>query len=107
MHKLGARKVALFGLGLLGYTPVELATCSTNGSSCVENIDNAVELFNDRLVSLVDDFNTSLPNATFIFINTTQISLNSSSAEGNITCSNLSTLFTSFTYFILPIVPKV
>ncbi|XP_030944446.1 GDSL esterase/lipase At5g45670-like [Quercus lobata] len=81
LHKLGARKVALFGLGLLGYTPVELATCSTNGSSCVENIDNVVALFNDKLVSLVDDFNSNLPNATFIFINTTQISLNSSSAE--------------------------
>ena len=59
-------------MGLLGYTPVELTMCGTN-SSCVNNIFNAVTLFNDRVVTLVNDFNNNLTNARFIYINTTEI----------------------------------
>ena len=84
MHKLGALKIALFGLGFLGHTPVELTMCRNN-SSCVDNIDNAVALFNDKVVTLVNNFNNNLTNAKFIYINTTEISLSSSTSEGKIT----------------------
>ncbi|XP_030941420.1 GDSL esterase/lipase At1g29670-like [Quercus lobata] len=70
-------------LGLLGYTPVELTMCGTN-SSCVNNIFNAVTLFNDRVVTLVNDFNNNLTNARFIYINTTEITLSSSTSQGKI-----------------------
>ncbi|KAL4614052.1 hypothetical protein ACB092_07G027600 [Castanea dentata] len=83
LHKLGALKIALFGLGVLWYTPVELTRCRIN-SSCVDNIDNAVALFNDMVVTLVNNFNNNLPNAKFIYINTTEISLSSFTSEGSI-----------------------
>ncbi|KAM3693937.1 hypothetical protein ACJW31_07G022900 [Castanea mollissima] len=87
LHNLGALKVALFGLGLLGYTPVELTMCGTN-SSCVDNIFNAVTLFNDRVVTLVNDFNNNLTNTKFIYINTTEITLSSSTVT-NVPCEVL------------------
>jgi len=70
-----------------------------NNSSCVDNIDNAVALFNDKVVTLVNNFNNNLTNAKFIYINTTEISLSSSSSEGKI-------LFISFPTIILLIVLK-
>ncbi|XP_030944447.1 GDSL esterase/lipase At1g29670-like [Quercus lobata] len=82
LHKLGALKIALYGLGFLGHTPVGLTMCRNN-SSCVDNIDNAVALFNDKVVTLVNNFNNNLTNAKFIYINTTEISLSSSSSEGS------------------------
>ncbi|KAK7861158.1 hypothetical protein CFP56_024294 [Quercus suber] len=74
LHNLGALKIAFFRLGLLGYTPVEFSMCITN-SLCVENIFNAVTLFNDRVVTLGNDFNNNLTSAKFIDINTTEITL--------------------------------
>ena len=69
MYKLGARKVALFGLGQIGCAPFEISRYGTNGSSCVHFINNAVQLFNNRLKSLVDDLNNSLSGAKFIYVN--------------------------------------
>ncbi|KAL4600264.1 hypothetical protein ACB092_11G186100 [Castanea dentata] len=80
---LGPLKIALFGLGFLGYTLVELTMCRNN-SSCVYNINNAVALFNDKVVTLVNNFNNNLTNAKFIYINTIEISLSSSTSEGSI-----------------------
>ncbi|KAL4614050.1 hypothetical protein ACB092_07G027500 [Castanea dentata] len=80
---LGALKIALFGLDFLGYTPVELTMCRNN-SSYVDNINNAVALFNDKVVTLVNNFNNNLTNAKFIYINTNEISLSSSTFEGSI-----------------------
>ncbi|KAG8371669.1 hypothetical protein BUALT_Bualt13G0112300 [Buddleja alternifolia] len=61
LYNSGARKIVVFGLGLLGCLPQELSTFPTNGSACVDFINNAVELFNNRLKSLVDNMNTNLP----------------------------------------------
>nr|CAN79113.1 hypothetical protein VITISV_007009 [Vitis vinifera] len=73
LYGLGARKVALDGLGLLGCTPKELATYGTNGSSCVQFINDEVQFFNDRLRLLVDELNSNLTNANFIYVNTSGI----------------------------------
>ncbi|KAL3820208.1 hypothetical protein ACJIZ3_006113 [Penstemon smallii] len=75
LYSLGARKVAVFGLGLLGCLPEELARFPTNGSPCVDSINNDVSLFNNRLRPLIDNLNNNLPDARFIFINITSISL--------------------------------
>ncbi|KAG8385376.1 hypothetical protein BUALT_Bualt03G0036600 [Buddleja alternifolia] len=74
LYNSGARKIVVFGLGLLGCLPQELSTFPTNGSSCVDFVNNAVELFNNRLKPLVNDMNTNLPGAQFIYINVTSIS---------------------------------
>ncbi|KAG8077912.1 hypothetical protein GUJ93_ZPchr0007g4433 [Zizania palustris] len=69
LYNNGARKVALMGVGQVGCSPNELAQQSTNGVTCVERINSAIQIFNRRLVGLVDEFNT-LPGAHFTYINT-------------------------------------
>ena len=71
LYRLRAWKVALFGLGQLGCTPFEMARYGENGSSCADIINNAVQIFNNRLKSLVDDLNNSLSGATFIYVKLT------------------------------------
>jgi phospholipase/lecithinase/hemolysin len=68
MYNNGARKVALMGVGQVGCSPNELAQRSPDGTTCVGEINNAVDLFNQKLVALVDQFN-SLPGAHFTYIN--------------------------------------
>ena len=82
LYRLGARKIALFGLGQLGCTPFEMARYGTNGSSCVDIINNAVQIFNNRLKSLVDDLNNSLSGATFIYMNTYSLAAGDASSAG-------------------------
>ncbi|KAL8228059.1 hypothetical protein R6Q57_015643 [Mikania cordata] len=74
LYDLGARKIAVFGLGRLGCTPFVRARYDTNGAPCVESINNAVKLFNDRIQPLVDDYNRNYPGASFTYINMTSIS---------------------------------
>ncbi|GFQ02719.1 GDSL esterase/lipase at1g29670 [Phtheirospermum japonicum] len=90
LYHSGARKVAVFGVGLLGCLPQELANYPTNGSACVDFINNSVQLFNNRLTPLIDSLNRDLPDslnrdlpgAQFTFINITSISLGDPSLNG-------------------------
>ncbi|KAL2475134.1 GDSL esterase/lipase [Abeliophyllum distichum] len=83
LYNYEARKIAIFGVGLIGCLPRVLAMYPpTNGSTCVDSINGAVQLFNNMLKSLVDDLNNDLPNAKFIYINTTSISSGDPSALG-------------------------
>ena len=81
MFKHGARKVALNGLRPLGCIPREIATYGTNGSnsSCVDTINEAVQLFNPKVRALVDDLNANLADAKFIFLNIYAIASEASS----------------------------
>lgn len=74
MYRFGARKVAVFGLGLIGCAPTEIAAFGTQGKPCVQSINDAVKLFNDRLKPLVDNLYTYFSDARFTFINVTSIS---------------------------------
>ncbi|XP_068325313.1 GDSL esterase/lipase At1g29670-like isoform X2 [Pyrus communis] len=69
LHQYGARKVALVGLGLIGCTPDAIKNYGTNGSACVDIMNNASQIFNGKLVSLVDELNTNLTDSQFIYIN--------------------------------------
>ncbi|KAL1555940.1 GDSL esterase/lipase-like protein [Salvia divinorum] len=83
LYDLGSRKVAVFGVGLIGCIPQEISLYPiTNGSPCVDSINIAAGLFNDRLVSLINDLNTNLPNAQFTYINVTSIALGGPSLIG-------------------------
>lgn len=77
LYNYGARKVAIFGLGLIGCTPAEISIYGANASGCVDKINEAVALFNQRIKPLVDEFNSNLPDAMFIYINSTNHSLES------------------------------
>nr|KAJ0212663.1 hypothetical protein LSAT_V11C400175680 [Lactuca sativa] len=74
LYKLGARKIAVFSLGLIGCTPSEIAQFGTDGRPCVDSINDAVSRLNNRLKPLVDDLNNDLSDARFTFINLTSIS---------------------------------
>ncbi|KAL7212723.1 hypothetical protein ACSBR2_015410 [Camellia fascicularis] len=75
LHKVGGYKIVTMGLGLIGCTPAEIAIYGTNGSTCVDTINNDVELFNVKLKSLVDDLNNDMTDAKakFIYVNVTGI----------------------------------
>ncbi|OEL27180.1 GDSL esterase/lipase [Dichanthelium oligosanthes] len=68
LYSYGARKVALMGVGQVGCSPNELAQHSPDGATCVPQINSAIDIFNRKLVALVDQFN-SLPGAHFTYIN--------------------------------------
>ncbi|XP_038890798.1 GDSL esterase/lipase At1g29670-like [Benincasa hispida] len=70
----GGRKIAVFGLGIIGCTPYARATFDTQGSPCVENINNATQLFNIALKPLIQDLNAKYIDAKFTFIDVSQIS---------------------------------
>ncbi|KAB5514368.1 hypothetical protein DKX38_028274 [Salix brachista] len=77
-------KIAVMGLGRGGCLPLSLATFGTNGSPCVEMINNAEQIFNNKLISLINNLNANLSDARFTFINLFQI--DGESAQGfNIT----------------------
>ncbi|XP_022728787.1 uncharacterized protein LOC111284368 [Durio zibethinus] len=69
LYNNGARMLALFGIGSIGCTPNAIAVYGTNGSACVEKLNNAAQLFNERLISLVDELNSNLTNAKFTYLN--------------------------------------
>ncbi|KAM1796557.1 hypothetical protein ACFX11_036790 [Malus domestica] len=46
-----------------------LASFGTNGTACVDSINRAVQPFNQKLVSLVDQLNTKLTDAKFVYVN--------------------------------------
>ncbi|KAI3719115.1 hypothetical protein L6452_20006 [Arctium lappa] len=73
LYRLGGRKVVVFGLTKIGCTPNEMNKFGTDGKPCVESINNAIKLFNDRLMPLVDELNNNNTDARFTFINLTSI----------------------------------
>lgn len=79
-NKYGARKVALIGLGLIGCTPHAIS--KTNRTACVDELNSAAQLFNQKLVSLVDHLNTNLTDAKFIFVNSTGMSTGDPTSVG-------------------------
>ncbi|XP_022892359.1 GDSL esterase/lipase At1g29670-like [Olea europaea var. sylvestris] len=69
LYNYGARKIALIGVGQIGCSPNELAQNSPDGKTCVQRINSANQMFNNKLKSLVVNFNKNLPNAKFTYIN--------------------------------------
>ncbi|KVH96878.1 Lipase, GDSL, partial [Cynara cardunculus var. scolymus] len=74
LYDLGGRKIVVFGLGPVGCTPAEISIFGTDGSPCVESINDAVRQFNDKLKPLIHELNHENPDARFTFINLTSIS---------------------------------
>ncbi|XP_047940439.1 GDSL esterase/lipase At1g29670-like isoform X1 [Salvia hispanica] len=67
LYNLGARKIGVAGLGPLGCIPA-MVTKGTQGSLCVDAINDAVGLFNKELKVLVKQLSHDLPNSNFIYI---------------------------------------
>ncbi|OMO93936.1 Lipase, GDSL [Corchorus capsularis] len=69
LYDYGARKFVLIGIGQIGCSPNELAQNSPDGRTCVERINSANRIFNNKLIGLVDQFNNANSDAKFIYIN--------------------------------------
>ncbi|KAK1276870.1 GDSL esterase/lipase [Acorus gramineus] len=69
LYNYGARKVAVIGVGQVGCSPSELAQLSPNGVTCVDRIDSAIRIFNQKLIATVDNFNSNFEGAKFTYIN--------------------------------------
>lgn len=69
MYGHGARKFALYGIGLIGCTPYAISVYGTNGSPCVDKLNTNATLFNERLMPLVKELNTNLTDAKFTYLN--------------------------------------
>nr|AMY26614.1 zinc finger FYVE domain containing protein [Linum usitatissimum] len=69
MYDNGARKFVIIGIGQIGCSPSELAQSSPDGKTCVQRINSANTIFNNKLRALVDQFNGNTPDAKFIYIN--------------------------------------
>lgn len=69
LYNYGARKFVLIGVGAIGCSPNALAQNSPDGNTCVERINSANRIFNQKLRALVDEFNGNTPDSKFIYIN--------------------------------------
>ncbi|KAF5738288.1 GDSL esterase/lipase [Tripterygium wilfordii] len=69
IYNYGARKFVLFGVGQIGCSPSQLAQNSPDGRTCVKRVNDANQIFNNKLRSLVDQFNNQFTDAKFIYIN--------------------------------------
>jgi anaerobic ribonucleoside-triphosphate reductase len=77
LYDLGVRKAAIVGLGQIGCIPYELARLnnSTNkNTTCNENINKAISMFNTGVLQIVKRFNIEKPGAKFIYVNTVESS---------------------------------
>ncbi|XP_031268448.1 GDSL esterase/lipase At4g18970-like, partial [Pistacia vera] len=69
LYNYGARKIAIFGSGLIGCTPGSFEMDNTDEIKCVDSKNLVVKIFNDNLIRLVDELNNNLPGAKFICVN--------------------------------------
>lgn len=86
MYDYGARKFALVGIGQIGCSPNALAQNSPDGRTCVRRINSANQIFNRKLRALVDNLNSNVNEAQFIYIDgygIFQDMLNNPRAYGN------------------------
>ncbi|XP_031375896.1 GDSL esterase/lipase At1g29660-like [Punica granatum] len=73
LYSYGARKVAIFGVGLIGQVPEMKNRFGANSSM----VDDAAQLFSNKLLPLVNDLNRQLTCAKFTYIDTTAITITS------------------------------
>ncbi|KAL1210574.1 GDSL esterase/lipase [Cardamine amara subsp. amara] len=67
LYILGARNVALFGIGKIGCTPRIIASLG-GGTGCAEEVNQAAILFNNYLIDLITDLNNDLFGAKFTYV---------------------------------------
>ncbi|GAA0166128.1 lipase [Lithospermum erythrorhizon] len=91
LYSLGARKVAIFGLGKTGSAPMY----ASKGQTTIDSVNSATELADEKIKSLVDVLNKDQPGAKFIYLNMTSIALGDPTPFGikvlDAPCCNVST----------------
>nr|GEY23469.1 GDSL esterase/lipase At1g29670-like [Tanacetum cinerariifolium] len=74
LYNLGARKIVVFGLARIGCIPAEIGRFGTHGKLCVDSLNEAAKIFNNKLKCLVDELNNINSDGRFTFVNVTSIS---------------------------------
>ncbi|XP_012092441.1 GDSL esterase/lipase At1g29670-like [Jatropha curcas] len=74
LYKVGARKIAVFGLGPLGCSPSAVTMFGTK-EKCVSAVDKDVRIFNSRIPAIIDRFNKNFKDAKFTYINIYNITM--------------------------------
>ncbi|KAE8667016.1 GDSL-like Lipase/Acylhydrolase superfamily protein, putative isoform 2 [Hibiscus syriacus] len=69
LYDNGARKFAVFGVPPIGCTPNAISLYGTNGPPCVDILNQAAVLFNEKLQQLIRELNKSLIKAKFTYLN--------------------------------------
>ncbi|KAK2990226.1 hypothetical protein RJ640_014678 [Escallonia rubra] len=67
LYRLGARKIVVANLGLIGCIPFQRDSNPSSGLSCVDFANELAQLFNIQLRSLVAELNTSLKGSQFVY----------------------------------------
>ncbi|XP_051124997.1 GDSL esterase/lipase At1g29670-like [Andrographis paniculata] len=70
LYGLGARKLAVSGVGRLGCVPHEIAVHGSflnDSDSCLETSNDIAGLFNERLQLLINNLNHRFPDAKFVY----------------------------------------
>ncbi|KAK3011218.1 hypothetical protein RJ639_012370 [Escallonia herrerae] len=67
LYMLGARKIVVANLGLIGCIPFQRDSNPSSGLSCVDFSNELAQLFNIQLRSLVAELNTSLKGSNFVY----------------------------------------
>ncbi|KAM6544073.1 hypothetical protein CsatB_008520 [Cannabis sativa] len=68
LYNLGARKVVIVGLGLMGCIPSILA--QSPSGSCSTEVNQLVMPFNANVKIMINNLNTNLPGSKFIYVDT-------------------------------------
>ncbi|CAN1731017.1 GDSL esterase/lipase At1g29670 [Linum perenne] len=70
LHGLGARKFVMMSLNPLGCNPIVLIRHPENGTfTCSQSLNQAAQLFNEKLKSMVDQLNQQLPRSKLVIVN--------------------------------------
>lgn len=89
----------------MGCTPFAITSHGTNGSLCVDTFNLDAQLFNKKLVSLVDQLNKELIDAKFIYVDSFGIGSGDPSLAGMI--SQTSSYFSSLSIYRLLIFEQI
>ncbi|GMI74205.1 hypothetical protein like AT1G29660 [Hibiscus trionum] len=71
IYDSGARKFAVYGMGMIGCTPDARSVHGTKGAPCVEEFNEGATPFNKRLEPMIDQLNRNLTDAKFTYLNPT------------------------------------
>ncbi|KAF5725616.1 hypothetical protein HS088_TW23G00341 [Tripterygium wilfordii] len=69
LYNLGARKLVLMSINPIGCSPMVL----TDPPGCLEGLNEAAQLFNAQLQSLVDVLKPQMPGSNLVFVNSYEI----------------------------------
>ncbi|XP_021723311.1 GDSL esterase/lipase At1g29660-like [Chenopodium quinoa] len=94
LYNTGARMFAIFGVGNLGCVPSQIMR--NNATDCVDEINQAANMFNTKLESLLDELNARLSGAKFTLISLSNLQALSPLPEGINTNSTCCTLRSDF-----------